>query len=134
MCRIGEERTETVGRLGDGQIQPHMHTTVADMPVEQPVELVLAHQVVEITQVGPQARGRNRGILPPRPGRLPVPGAPRQPGAVGPDPPQRRGRAGIGDDPGIQGSGHPAQLFGGALRRDRILARQLDEQPAVAAR
>ena len=108
--RIGERASAP---SCEREVDAHVHAAVAEVPVDQPVEAVLAHQRVELAQVGRQVLGRDGGVLPARPGRRAGGRAAAEPGAVLADAPQRA-RSRAGDDRRVEAAGVGDQLLGGA--------------------
>jgi len=53
----------------EAEVDPHVHAAVAEVPVRHAVEAVLAQQLVEVAQPGPEVLGRHGGVLPAGVGR-----------------------------------------------------------------
>ena len=109
-----------------------MHAPVAEVSVGEALESVGAEQGVEVAQVGPQPGRGDSGVLPPSV-RRPRERHPGEAGAVGPDPPQRGGRDGVGD-PALESVRRGDEAVGPVRRLAEVVAGDLDEDPAVATR
>ena len=77
--------------------EAHVYAAVAEVPVQEPVDVELLHEGGEVAQVRAEVFGRDGRVLEAGPGLLVAAaravrrGAPAQAGSVGADPPQGRG-------------------------------------------
>ena len=136
--RVGHEvaHDPLAAGLAQREVEPQVQAPVAEVPVRQPGEPVLPHELLELAQVPAQFARRNRGVLPARVGRLAVRRAPGEPGAILPDPPQHGRPPRVGDEqragragPGVRQRAPGQGLgFGGRARGE------LGEQPSRARR
>ena len=111
-----------------------MQTAVAEVAVGQAGEAVLGHQGVEVAQIVTQHGRWHRGVLPTRVRGQPCGAAAGQPGAVGPDPPQRGGLAGVGDHQRLQCVAVVAERLGPGDGVGGIVTGHFDEQPGRPTR
>ena len=65
-------RTSGTVRPSRTEVDADMHAAVAEVPVGQPVQVMLGHQRGEITQVRAEVLRRNGGVFPAGPGRAPA--------------------------------------------------------------
>ena len=101
VSRVLHEPTERLipSRTGQRERKAQMDAAFPEMPERDATQVVLRHEVVEVSKVVGQMGGGHSRVLPPGPGLATI-GQPRhQPCAGLPDPPQRSRLGRVVDDP-----------------------------------
>ena len=131
-----QEIAERAGAAGRAEVEvdPDVHAAVAEVPVRQPVQLVLAQQRSELTQVGAETLGRHGRVLPAGVIRAAASRAGDQARSVLPDPPQRRGLALVAGDDVRRRAGHGDKLARSRIQLGLAVAGKLDHQQPAARR
>ena len=118
--------------LSQRKVDPYVHAPVAEVSIRQSVQSMIIEQSVEIAQIGTKVLDRHRGVLPAGicgPSQADA----RQSGTVLPDLPQCCCLRKIAHHQSVRCCGPGQQRIRAGPQLSRVIARELDEYPAVTA-